>query len=146
MVRDFDPFDFLHLLTRRCVSLLDVDQAGLLLAGPDGNLQLMAASHEAARPLELLQLQAREGPCLDSCATGTQVISNDLVHDVGRWPRFAPKAIQLGHRAVVAVEAFDRIRRFACAHSRLVRAVAHDILDGTIIASDLSPPLCDPST
>ena len=36
LVADFDLLEFLQALTERCVELLDVDAAGLLLAGPDG--------------------------------------------------------------------------------------------------------------
>ena len=36
LVADFDLLEFLQQLTERCVELLDVDAAGLLLAGPDG--------------------------------------------------------------------------------------------------------------
>jgi hypothetical protein len=47
--------DFLHVLTRRSVQLLDVSAAGLLLAGPRGELHVVAASSEAARLLELVR-------------------------------------------------------------------------------------------
>ena len=33
LVDDFDVIDFLHTLAARCVQLLDVDAAGLMLAG-----------------------------------------------------------------------------------------------------------------
>src|ERR1051326_9199708 len=65
MVADFDVIDFLHVLTDRSVQLLDVSAAGLLLADPRGELRVVAASSEAARLLELFQLQNDQGPCLD---------------------------------------------------------------------------------
>ena len=65
MVADFDVIDFPHVLTDRSVQLLDVSAAGLLLADPRGELRVVAASSEAARLLELFQLQSDQGPCLD---------------------------------------------------------------------------------
>src|SRR5712671_5213838 len=65
MVAGFDVIDFLHVLTDRSVQLLDVAAAGLLLADPRGELRVVAASSEAARLLELFQLQNDQGPCLD---------------------------------------------------------------------------------
>src|ERR1700736_2569051 len=65
MVAGFDVIDFLHVLTDRSVQLLDVSAAGLLLADPRGELRVVAASSEAARLLELFQLQNDQGPCLD---------------------------------------------------------------------------------
>jgi hypothetical protein len=68
MVAGFDLIEFLHVLTNRSVQLLDVSAAGLLLADPRGELRLAAASCEAARLLELFQLQNDEGPCLEATA------------------------------------------------------------------------------
>ena len=65
LVAGFDVIDFLHVLTNRSVQLLDVSAAGLLLADPRGELRVVAASSEAARLLELFQLQNDQGPCLD---------------------------------------------------------------------------------
>ncbi len=98
LVADFDLLEFLQALTERCVELLEVDAAGLLLAGADGSLRLVAASAEEARVVELLQLQHDEGPCPDSYRTGLAVIVPDIrVPEVAaRWPRFAAAAAQGG--------------------------------------------------
>src|SRR5260370_36400754 len=98
LVIGFDLMEFLHTLTERCVELLDVDAAGLLLADGRGALQLVAASTEQVRVAELFQIQNDEGPCVD-CFRSGQVVS---ISDIGaadiakRWPRFAPAAHQLG--------------------------------------------------
>ena len=78
MVAGFDVIDFLHVLTDRSVQLLDVSAAGLLLADPRGELRVVAASSEAARLLELFQLQNDQGPCLDCFRTGRPVQAADL--------------------------------------------------------------------
>jgi len=103
MVAGFDVIDFLHVLTDRSVQLLDVSAAGLLLADPHGELRVVAASSEAARLLELFQLQNDQGPCLDCFRTGRLVQAADLAAAAVRWPRFAPAARQAGFGAVQAL-------------------------------------------
>jgi GAF domain-containing protein len=102
MVADFDIIDFLHVLTSRSVELLDVSAAGLLLADPRGELRVVAASSEAARLLELFQLQSDQGPCLDCFRSGQPVACTDLSADQ-RWPRFTQQAGQAGFAAVQAL-------------------------------------------
>jgi GAF domain-containing protein len=102
MVADFDVIDFLHVLTSRSAELLDVAAAGLLLADPRGELRVVAASSEAARLLELFQLQNDQGPCLDCFRTGQPVIATDLGADQ-RWPRFAAAGVEAGFTAVQAL-------------------------------------------
>ncbi|MEU7748295.1 hypothetical protein [Nonomuraea sp. NPDC049158] len=73
LVTGSDAADFMGLLTERCVRLLDVDAAGLLVTDQRGELRLMAASSERARSLELSQLRYAQGPCLD-CVGGGQAV------------------------------------------------------------------------
>jgi ANTAR domain-containing protein/GAF domain-containing protein len=107
LVAGFDVIDFLHVLTDRSVQLLDVSAAGLLLADPRGELRgelrVVAASSEAARLLELFQLQNDQGPCLDCFRSGRPVAAADLAAAATRWPRFAPAARQAGFAAVQAL-------------------------------------------
>lgn len=103
LIDDFDVIDFLHLLVDRCVELLDVDAAGLLLANQHGQLQVIATSNEQVRLLELFQLQNDEGPCLDAFAIGTGVSHADLTTAAARWPRFAGAATDAGFAAVDAL-------------------------------------------
>jgi GAF domain-containing protein len=121
MVADFDIIDFLHVLTERSVELLDVSAAGLLLADPRGELRVVAASSEAARLLELFQLQSDQGPCLDCFRTGRPVSAADL-RAGQRWPRFAAAAEQAGFRAVQALPM--RLRDQVIGALNLFRATA----------------------
>lgn len=102
LVDDFDVIDFLHLLTERCVQLLGVSAAGLLLTDQHGTLQVVAASSERTRLLELFQLQAGQGPCLDCFHTGEPVSVPDLP-SANRWPRFTSAAAEVGFGAVHAL-------------------------------------------
>jgi GAF domain-containing protein len=105
LVGGFDLMEFLHMLTERCVELLEVDAAGLLLADARGTLQLVAASTEQARVAELFQIQNDEGPCLDSYRTGQPVSVADITaaDAAARWPRFAAAAGEMGFAAVHAI-------------------------------------------
>ena len=105
LVAGFDLMEFLHTLAERCVELLGVDAAGLLLADGRGALRLVAASTEQARVAELFQIQNDEGPCVD-CFHSGQVISISDISAAGmakRWPRFAPAAYQMGFAGVHAI-------------------------------------------
>src|SRR2546425_9129373 len=93
LVADFDVVELLTLLTDRCVDLLDVEAAGLMLIAPEGDLRVMASSSEAMRVLELFELQSQEGPCLDCYRTGQPVVNQDLTAVNGRWPRFTTEAL-----------------------------------------------------
>jgi transcriptional regulator with GAF, ATPase, and Fis domain len=121
MVAGFDVIDFLHVLTDRSVLLLDVSAAGLLLADPRGELRVVAASNEAARLLELFQLQNDQGPCLDCYRSGQPVQVPDLGAEAARWPRFAPTALQAGFAAVQALPM--RLREQVIGALNLFRAV-----------------------
>jgi GAF domain-containing protein len=53
--------------------------------------------------LELFELQAQEGPCLDCYRTGQPVVNQDLATVDGRWPRFAAEALAAGFHSVHAL-------------------------------------------
>jgi transcriptional regulator with GAF, ATPase, and Fis domain len=103
LLDDFDVVDLLTELTEQCAELLDVTAAGFLLADPLDQLRLMAATSARARELELFQLQADEGPCLDCYAAGAPVSIADLQAETARWPQFVPAALDAGFVAVHAV-------------------------------------------
>jgi hypothetical protein len=103
LLDDFDVVELLTDLTEQCARLLDVGAAGLLLAGPRKDLHLMAATSKRSRDLEMFQLQADEGPCLDCFVTGQPVSVPDLATERDRWPNFAAAAADAGFIAVHAV-------------------------------------------
>ncbi len=103
LVADFDVVELLTRLADRCVEVLGVGAAGLMLAGPDGELRVMASSSEAMRVLELFELQAKEGPCLDCYRSGQPAMQADLAVPTGRWPRFAAETLAAGFHSVHAL-------------------------------------------
>jgi GAF domain-containing protein len=102
LVDDFDVIEFLHVLCERCVQVLGVSAAGLLLTDGQDTLQVVAASSERTRLLELFQLQTDDGPCVECFRSGQPVSVPDMTVD-GRWPRFAAAAAKAGFAAVHAV-------------------------------------------
>jgi GAF domain-containing protein len=100
LVDNFDVIDVLTVLSDRCVEAIDVDAAGVMLASPGGELQFVASSSESMRVLELFQIQADEGPCVDCFRDGHAIVNQSLEVPDARWPRFTPQAIAQGFRSV----------------------------------------------
>ncbi len=103
LVADFDLVDFFHLVTVRTQQALGVEAVGLLVADNRDGLNVVAASSEQARVLELFQLQHAEGPCLECYRSGRPVSCPDLSAESDRWPNFVPKALDTGFVAVHAL-------------------------------------------
>jgi GAF domain-containing protein len=102
LVADFDLVDFLQNLVDRAAQICRAEAAGLMLAAPGGVLRFMAATNPTGKMLELLQIQADEGPCIDCFRTGTPVVNVDLVEGGQAWPRFSRAATAAGYRTVHA--------------------------------------------
>jgi transcriptional regulator with GAF, ATPase, and Fis domain len=103
LVDEFDVIEFLQLVSVRTAELLDAAAVGLLLADQHDELQFMAASNEAARYLELFEVQHAEGPCLDAFRTGTPIFVSDIEVEGHRWPRFARRIAAAGFNSVHAI-------------------------------------------
>jgi GAF domain-containing protein len=102
LVDEFDLIEFLQMLANHTADLIGAPAVGLLLADQRGRLEVLAASDENTKLLELFQVQNHEGPCLDAFNTATPVINADLAEAGARWPRFAPRATAAGFRSVHA--------------------------------------------
>ena len=103
LVDDYDIIDFLQTLAERCVDLVDVSAAGIMLADTKGELRHAACSNEQMRFVELLELQFEEGPCFDAFRTEGTVSCATPEEAAARWPRFGPQANENGFAAVSAV-------------------------------------------
>jgi GAF domain-containing protein len=134
LVDDFDVVELLTRLADRCVEVLDVGAAGLMLASPGGgDLRVVASSSEAMRVLELFELQHEEGPCPDCYRTGEPVVNQDLATVDSRWPRFAPRALEAGFHSVHALPM--RLRGVTIGALNLFRAEAGPLDEGDIVAA-----------
>jgi GAF domain-containing protein len=103
LVDDFDVVELLATVVERCVGVLGVSAAGIMLAAADSDLRVIASSSEAMRVLELFELQTSEGPCLDSFTTGEPVVNRVLADASESWPNFAAEAIAAGFYSVQAL-------------------------------------------
>jgi GAF domain-containing protein len=105
LVDDFDIVELLTTLSDRCVEVLNIAAAGIMLATPEGRLQTITSSDETMHVVELFEIQSDEGPCLDCFHGREPVVNQDLTgRDANaRWPRFAPVAVQAGFHAADAI-------------------------------------------
>ena len=103
LVADYDVIELAQQLIDSTLSLLPITAAGILLGDSSGALHVFASSSEQSRLLELLQVEADVGPCLEAYRTGQTVIVEDLAADAARWPAFAERAAEYGFRAMVAL-------------------------------------------
>lgn len=81
------------------------DAASITLLERDRSLTTVASSNDLVRQADSLQYELDEGPCLDAVWTDGLFVVPDLVAD-GRWPRWAPRAAELGVTAILAVHLF----------------------------------------
>jgi GAF domain-containing protein len=132
LVDDFDVVELLTLLSDRCVDVLDVAAAGIMLMSPDGDLRVMASSSEAMRVLEVFEEQSNEGPCPDCYRSGEPIV-NQKLEVGGRWPQFAPKAIEAGFQSVHALPM--RLRRVTIGALNLFRVDEGEMRDADVIAA-----------
>jgi GAF domain-containing protein len=143
LVEDFDVIDLLHRLSARCVELLDVSAAGILLADAHGELQVIAASDEHTRLLELFALQHDQGPCVECYRSGTARTNIDLTRPEAsaRWPRFAPQALETGYVTTHAIPL--RLRNRVVGALNLFQTTPHHLGDDDIA---LAQALADVAT
>jgi GAF domain-containing protein len=133
LVDDFDVIELLTLLTDRCVEVLGVSSAGLMLAAIDGDLRVMASSSEDMRLLELFELQSQEGPCLDSFRSGERLVNQHLDESHDLWPFFAAEAINAGFLSVHAIPM--RLRGAPIGVLNLFRSEVGELSSGDVIAA-----------
>jgi GAF domain-containing protein len=100
LVADYDVVDLLHTLIDTCADLLDASAAGLTLADSAGHLEVLASTSEESQFVELMQLRADEGPCIESYLTGRVVAVSDVNDVVDVWPVFARNALEQGFLSV----------------------------------------------
>lgn len=103
LVTGFDTIDLLQMLVERTTALFDAADAGIILAGSAGDLEVIASTNERSKLVGLLQLRAGEGPCVEAYTTGAVVSVPDMRDIDGRWPVFADLARDSGYGSVHAI-------------------------------------------
>lgn len=81
-----------------------VDFCGITLRGPRKRLESACATDEKAEASDALQRDLGEGPCMEAAHDVQQVYVADDVRTDERWPRWGPRAGELGIRSMVSVK------------------------------------------
>ena len=100
-------------------------------------LTTVAALGDLAAPLDQIQSDLGEGPCLDTLHDNEAVLSGDIHHE-RRWPRFALAARPIGVSSILAIRLFvdDRTLGALNVYSTTMNAFdEHAVAIGTIFAT-----------
>ncbi|QNE48181.1 GAF and ANTAR domain-containing protein [Glaciihabitans sp. INWT7] len=102
LTADYDVVDLLHTLVRECTEIVDAQAGGLMLADGNGQLQVVASTSERADLVEVMQLAAGAGPCVDCFTSGRAVSVPDIQASTEDWPDFRAAALEQGFLSVHA--------------------------------------------
>jgi transcriptional regulator with GAF, ATPase, and Fis domain len=133
LVLGYDVVDLLHTLVEKCRDILDISAAGILLADNAGELEVVASTSEASNLVEMMQVDAKQGPCMECFSTGKAVSLPDITVGDDRWPRFAAEARAQGFGGVFAVPL--RLRDDIIGTLNLLREHAGDLAERDLRAA-----------
>jgi GAF domain-containing protein len=102
LTADYDVVDLLHTLVMECTEILDAQAGGLMLADSAGQLQVVASTSERADLVEVMQLAAGAGPCVDCFTSGRAVSVPNIQKSTEDWPAFRAAALEQGFLSVHA--------------------------------------------
>ena len=93
-----------RLVRAACTAIPGVDYAGVSIARQTG-IETKAATDPIVEEADQLQYHLGEGPCLDAMAGQQEAVVRDMRTE-RRWPRFAPRAVELGVLSQMGIEIF----------------------------------------
>lgn len=102
LMDSYDVVDLLSMLVHECTDLLGQQGGGILIADVTGDLELLASTSEAAEFVEVMQLAAGLGPCVECFETGKPVAVPDISAIGDRWPQFQKAALARGFHSLHA--------------------------------------------
>lgn len=133
VVADYDVVDLLQNLVDICNDLLGSTASGVLLADRSGELDLVVSTSEASRLVEVMQLSAHAGPCIESFATGDVISVPDIALSPDRWSAFRDRAIGEGFASVDAIPL--RLRNETIGTLNLLRAEPGALAEDDMVAA-----------
>ncbi|MGO4594271.1 GAF and ANTAR domain-containing protein [Leifsonia sp. 2TAF2] len=133
LVEDYDVVELLQTLVETCSSLLGASASGVLLADENGDLDVVASTSEATRLVEVMQLGASAGPCIESFRTGRVVSVPDIRDVPEHWSAFRDKALELDFRAVHAIPM--RLRDTTIGTLNLLRTEPGELPEDDLVAA-----------
>jgi hypothetical protein len=90
----------LAALLKGVVDVVPADAAAVLVETEAGTLELLAATSHRVADLEMYQVQADEGPCIDSIRTSAAVAESGTEAILGRWPATGRAIVASGYATV----------------------------------------------
>jgi GAF domain-containing protein len=133
LVAGYDVVDLLQSLVDTCQELLDTTEAGILLADPIGELEVVASTSESGRLVALMQVSAEAGPSAESFRTGTVVSVPDISASPEPWSRFRDGALVLGYASAHAIPM--RLRDTTIGTLNLLRDALGELDEHELIAA-----------
>ena len=103
LTADYDMIELLDTLVQECVELLDTHAGGLMIADPAvRQLELVVSTSEETGFVEVNQLNAGDGPCIECYTSGKPVSVSDIETEPERWSKFREVALSNGFRSMHA--------------------------------------------
>ena len=133
LTRGYDVVELMQTLVESCTDLLEVSAAGIMLADSDGELDVVASSSEAIRLLEVMQLGAEAGPCIDSFRTGEVVSVPEIGESPSDWADFKAGALAQGFSSAYAIPL--KARETTIGTLNLLRAAAGELERADILTA-----------
>ena len=104
-IRDLDQT--LHQIVATAVDTVPGIDAGSISLARKGEVETCQPTSKAVGELDETQSELGEGPCIDALENPPEtgvVIACDFAgqEDSARWPRFAPRAVDAGYRALIS--------------------------------------------
>ncbi|WP_157002585.1 GAF and ANTAR domain-containing protein [Agromyces laixinhei] len=100
---EYDVVDLLHTLMNETIEVVDAQASGLMLANGHNELELVASTSERADFVEVMQLNAGSGPCVQCFGEGRAVSVADVSETGAAWTEFRAAALLQGFHSVHAV-------------------------------------------
>lgn len=92
LMRDYDTLEVLDRVLHATADLTGADSTAILVPTAQRGLQVLAATSETARDLELFQVMSGVGPAFDCLRSQGTVVAPDPTAMAERWPEFAAAA------------------------------------------------------
>jgi transcriptional regulator with GAF, ATPase, and Fis domain len=94
--------DVLSCMSDHVLELMPADGVGVLLL-EEQQLTVATTNSEVGDAVESLEVELEEGPCVSCVRAGHPILEPDLAAAAERYPRFVPRALEAGARAIHAL-------------------------------------------
>ena len=143
LARADETLTFQRIADRAVEVIPACDFVGITLRRRKGRPETVALTDEAARLCDDWQYELDEGPCLSAIAGDESYVIDDLVNDE-RWPRWAPRAADVGAGSILSVRMANDVEALGALnlYSRKPHAWDADNRDlALVVASHAAPAI-----